>query len=78
MLVLPCGYEEFSLDDFKDEMLKVKLNGEVGFVNSSGCLVIPCLYKNASDFNNGLSEIRYYSKKKLGYINKSGVEYWED
>lgn len=66
------------LSYFSGGTLKIELDGKTGFVNSLGYLVIQCLYNYASNFYKGLSEISDASGNKLGYINKSGVEYWKD
>ena len=58
----------------------VKLNDKYGFIDKTAKTVIPCLY----DFSSWqrykspvLVEVKM-NKKLLGYINKEGLQYWED
>jgi hypothetical protein len=79
-LTLPCLYDDLHIGDFSFShgLTQVESNGKTGFINYLGYLVIPCSYSHASCFENGISQISDDSENKLGYINKSGVEYWED
>lgn len=47
-----------------------------GHVDIVGNMVIPMIYESVSAFKNGLSKVKFNSK--WGYINKQGVQYWED
>jgi hypothetical protein len=68
---------------FSDGLAAIMMNGNYGFIDKSGKIVIDCRY--AKDFRrnrfiNGLFFV--HSKKPWspgqGYINKIGVEFWED
>jgi DNA polymerase III epsilon subunit-like protein len=67
---------------FSDGLAAVKINGNYGFINNLGRIVIDCKYNKdlrRSKFINGLLYIPgEYWKPGLGYINNMGVEYWED
>ncbi|MGI8583069.1 MAG: WG repeat-containing protein [Chitinophagaceae bacterium] len=52
------------------------LFGKYGYIDKSEKIIIPLKYEAADDFSNGLARVRF--KGKYGYINKQGVEYWED
>ena len=72
--------------NFSDEMAAVSLNckwnsfwgvyGKYGFIDKSGKEVISCIYDHVYDFKEGLALVKL--KGKQGYINKEGVQYWED
>lgn len=43
-----------------------------GFIDTSGKLVIPCIYTEAKDFSGGKAKVEKYSQKLT--INKQGEE----
>lgn len=58
------------------------MNNKWGFIDKHGQLVILCIYDDVSGFYypNDLAKVRRHGYKGeiLGFINKQGVEYWED
>ncbi len=83
-----------SNDTFSKGLEKLMgLQKKSGFINKEGEIIIPCIYEenNIGSFANGFALIsHYYSHPNewdtgndyyydlIGYISKSGVEYWED
>ena len=55
------------------------IDGErkLGYLDNSGTLAVPCIFDDASDFENGLAFVRIGSR--CGYIDKDGQEvyFWE-
>jgi hypothetical protein len=76
--IIPCIYDEAY--DFKEELAIVKLNGEWGFIDKTGKLVIKYQedeYQKEypySNFNEGLAVVRYghYNDESVYFINKIG------
>ena len=69
------------MSDFSDGYAKVKNYWMYGFINKEGKKVIPCIYENAFSFFEGYAYVlseNYRRNRRSGYINKDGVEYWED
>lgn len=73
---LDTSGKEISTENFEDRnefhegLAAVILNGKLGFINTSGKLVIPCEYEViASFFKNGLS--RVYKDGKIGIIDRN-------
>lgn len=58
------------ISDFKEELLIVKQNHKLGYMNKSGKMVIPFQYQNASDFREGFAVI--VMNDKWGFINSQG------
>jgi hypothetical protein len=59
--------------DFYNGLCKVEKDGLVGFIDSKGKLVIPCTFKNAGHFSDGMARIYEDPyNPKYGYINKEG------
>ena len=91
-VVIPYSFEE--VDSFSDGLAKIKLNDKYGFINKIGETVIPCSFEDVGWFSKGFalvynsSEIYGFdilSRRRtmeisscVGYINKQGVQYWED
>ena len=86
---IPFQFDE--ADAFKDNLARVKQNDKYGFIDKSGNNVIPCIYENIGTFdmqvnmkmiNNNLDKIKGLAdvqfNGKWGYINKKGIQYWED
>jgi hypothetical protein len=60
------------VDAFSCGLAKVRINGRYGYINTSGELVIPCIYDTASPFVDGLAEV---SKGLIyGCIDANGNE----
>jgi len=62
---------------YQQGLASVSLNGKVGFINKEGVLVIKNKYFLAESFNDGIALVKI-NKGLKGYINKVGIEYWED
>ena len=76
---------EFRFDEarsFSDGLAAVKLNGKYGFIDNLGEIIIDCIYSDdlrRSKFINGLLFVPTDPwKPGKGYINKKGIEFWED
>jgi hypothetical protein len=54
----------------EEELLPVKVNGKIGFINSNGKVVIEPQFKEVGHFVDGLTPACI--KKKFGYIDKTG------
>ena len=54
--------------------LKPKVNekGKVGFVDASGCEVVPCKYESAAPFEGGVAVVS--KGGKYGLVNQQGTE----
>lgn len=77
--IIACKYD--NANSFSEGLAAVALDGKLfsskyGYINKNDTIIIPLKYENADDFSNGLAKVRY--KGHYGYINKQGVEYWED
>jgi hypothetical protein len=89
---IPCIYD-FAFD-FDQGLACVEMNHKFGFINENGTLVIPCIYRSfAKDLSNIYYNNPEWEKNLLavyksngrnefgdliGYIDKTGVEYWEN
>jgi hypothetical protein len=65
--------------DFSEGLAMVRIYGlGLGFINTSGKLVIECKYINLINqkFKNGIVSMN--QNQKYGYMNRDGIEYWED
>jgi hypothetical protein len=64
----------FYYGKFSDGMLQVRTGptGPFGFVNEFGELQIPCQYKIAHPFQNGVAKVRTDSNENFFYINRRG------
>ncbi len=70
-LVIPCVYDDvYSFSDSSAPALK---NAKWGYIDKTGKEIIPFIYDFNGPFENGIAYIRYE-----GYINKSGIQFWED
>ncbi|MBS1650707.1 MAG: WG repeat-containing protein [Bacteroidetes bacterium] len=77
--IIACKYDHAS--SFVEGLAAVAINdkllfGKYGYIDKTEKIVIPLKYDAADDFNNGVARVRF--KGNYGYINKQGVEYWED
>lgn len=66
-------------------VVKCEKTCKCGYIDKEGRNIIPCKYDGAGSFLNGIARISniitvYYreGEHRYGYINKQGVEYWED
>jgi len=62
---------------FSEGLAPVKdyYTSRIGYINTSGELVISYRYTETGGFNNGIATVKYMDK--LGYIDTKGNEYWE-
>lgn len=60
------------INNFKEGLAQVKLNGKLGFVDKSGREVVPCRYDDINDFSEGLASVEL--NDKWGFVDKSGRE----
>lgn len=74
-IVIPIQYEW--AEPFSEGLAAVKKNGHFGFINKRGETVIDFKYDYAKTFQSGLAQVRN-SKGVLIWINRKGVEYYED
>ena len=56
--------------DFVDGLAQVQVGGKVGFVDTTGNLVIPASFDEAHDFSEGFASVKL--KGKFGFIDKTG------
>lgn len=61
---------DISVVDVEDGMIKVYKDSLVGFMDSTGRQVIPCIYESADSFEEGLSLVK--KDNKYGFVDKSG------
>lgn len=73
--IIPCMYE--AVGDFFEGLCAVRAGNKIGFIDRQNNMVINCKYSSTNSFENGLALV-INSNRKKGYINKQGVEYWED
>jgi len=80
--VIECIFDE--AQEFSNGLSRIRLNGKYGFINTLGEIVIDFKYFNVKEvkFGAGLFHISHYKYLNAplweGYINKNGVEFWED
>src|SRR5215831_16858747 len=55
---------------FKDGLARIRVGGKVGFIDSTGKVVIEPLFDHASQFSEGLAPVKI--SKKWGFIDRSG------
>lgn len=56
---------------YSDGLAKIQQNGRVGYMDTNGTMVIPCMYDNTSlSFSEGLAYVQNGTVR--GYINKDG------
>lgn len=83
LMIIACGqkkHETIHVDDEDAELedaenarlfLWENYEGEIGFIDKTGELVIPCKWKNAWDFSEDLALVR--DEEYMGYyIDKTG------
>jgi hypothetical protein len=54
----------------------IKIAGKYGFINKMNTVSINCEFDNAYSFIDGITRVKV--NEKWGYINKEGVQFWED
>lgn len=74
-VVIPIIYDGASY--FSDELGRVNINGKWGFIDRTGKVAIPLTYRATFDFKCGLALV-YVGSEPAGYIDKNGIQYWED
>lgn len=68
-LILDTVYE-FVEDPSNNGLIRVKLDGKYGFADTTGKIVIPCQFDDASRFTGAVNEIKLAGKE--GLINEKG------
>jgi hypothetical protein len=82
-VIIPLEYED-TYPCFSEGLVAVSIKEQWGFIDKTGKMVIPCIYSNPNTlyFRNGLCKVVLeYNEKtqfKDGYINREGIQYWED
>lgn len=63
---------------FSEGLLRVKFaaDGKWGFINEKGEIVIEPVYEECSDFSGGIAAVTRNGKH--GFINKNGLQFWEN
>ncbi len=61
-------------ESFHDGLLRVLRNGEMGYANRFGQIVIPCLYDYAKWFENGQAEVTFKAKEYIDMEEHQRVE----
>lgn len=80
--VIECIFDE--VQEFSDGLSRIRLNGKYGFINTLGKIVFDFKYFDIKDvkFRTGLFHISHFKYLNAplweGYIDKNGVEFWED
>ncbi len=79
--IIKCIYDSYptyynSDGNFKEGLIRVKRDGFFGYCNEDGNEIIKCIYEDARDFTDEIALVVYQGKK--GFINKYGVQFWED
>lgn len=68
------GFDSENYDDiflYCDDRARVLKNGKYGYIDRDGREIIPCRYRKAEDFHQGLALVEEFEIKEL--INKTGV-----
>ena len=85
--IIPCIFDEINF--INEGLAAAKKGNKEGFIDINGNLVLACPYSDLNFFSKGLAcihqdiwdDIETQGLLKgliIGYINKEGVEYWED
>ena len=72
-------FGDFQIDQPSEGMFRVRRNGEIGFANSSGKVVIPCKYRCAKPFLNGQAKVALnckYLKDDIGHVKTESSEWF--
>lgn len=84
---IPGEPAHYSMEDFdkisgslSNGLIAARKNGKWGYIDSLGNEKIPFRYVWAGNFENGFAEVSYSGNRKsgTGYINKKGIEFFED
>ena len=70
-VVLNTRSLDWTGQQFSEGLLRVSLNGKLGFINQSGTFVIPATLEFSDDFSEGFAGVKI--DKKFGYINRAGT-----
>jgi hypothetical protein len=79
--IIPCVYDE--AHNFSENLALVKQYDKWGYIDRTGKCAIPFIYDlymlnhiDYSQFSFGIAAVKLNGKE--GYINKEGLQYWED
>lgn len=82
-LEIPCIFED--VNDFSEGLAAIKKKNSNnntnrwGFIDKNGYEIISPKYFHVNNFKNGLSKVEIKGKiNEYGYINKNGIEFWEE
>lgn len=73
--IVPFKYD--NAGDFNEGIARVMLNNKWGFIDKTGKEITPCKYYHVGDFCEGFVKVVNLFGKD-GYIDKNGLEYFED
>lgn len=59
------------VEDFVEDLSRVKIDGKWGFINSKGQMVVAFLYDSVSNYTDGLAAF-LWKNGKWGFVDKSG------
>ncbi len=75
--IIAPQFKDVSYGGFREDLVGVTFDSHKwGFIDREGKFVIPAKYSAVDWFYNGRAEVELDGKK--GYIDKIGIEYWED
>ena len=60
----------------KEGIYSKKVGEKFGYFDKIGKEVIECKYDEVEEFSNGIAKVKLNGK--WGFINKNGIEFWED
>lgn len=69
-LLLQGKYE--NVWDYKEGLIAASKDDKYGFFDSTGKMVIPCMYNGPAQFSDGVADVK--KDGKLGFIDKTGKE----
>jgi len=59
-------------------MIHVEKNGKIGFVDQSGKLVIPCIYEDVTEFDDGIAQVKKEGKWGFMMIPEIITKEWQE
>lgn len=65
-------YPKDANNPFSEGLMCVEKDGQYGYVDKTGKVVIPCIYESANGFSEGLAVVRRAGERSYGYMDKTG------